>query len=155
MDRGSFFPGPVVAGVDTALLAPGFRARDRAFARRITLVTLAALLLAGCDSHAYYEEAKLYVSEAQGVLREARVCGARVPCDDLVKFEAGAWRLGPFSRGGVSINVYQVADKAVADRIVQRFDERQRSMPDVPVHVRIYASRRGEAKRLTLERKLG
>lgn len=124
---------------------------------RALLTTVVSLFLAGCDSHAYYEEAKLYVSEAQQVLRDAQVCEKRVPCsvNDLVKFEAGAWTIGPLTYGGVYINVYEVQDRAVAEEIILRFREKHKTTPDVPVHVRVYGSKHGKPKQLTAEGKMG
>jgi hypothetical protein len=115
------------------------------------------VLLAGCNSHAYYEEAQSYVSEAQQVLVDAQWCQKRAPCseNDLVKFEAGGWQLGPLNYGGVYINVYQVDDSSVGERIIARFREKHKSMPGVAVHVRIYATKHNEPKRLTSEAKIG
>jgi hypothetical protein len=84
-----------------------------------TVLTLVALMpLAGCSSHAYYDEAKIYVSETQRALVDAQFCEniARCSINDVVKFEAGGWGLGPLTYGGVYINVYEVQDPAVANQ---------------------------------------
>jgi len=124
---------------------------------RALLTSSALILLAGCNSHAYYEEAKTYVSEAQQVLVDAQWCQKRAPCSvkDIVKFEAGGWQLGPLNYGGVYINVYQVDDLLIAEKIISRLREKHKSMPTVPVHVRVYASKHDESKRLTAEAKVG
>ena len=124
---------------------------------RAVLTLFALVHLTGCSSHAYSEQAQIYVSEAQRVLVDARVCQERAPCsvNNLVKFEAGGWKLGPLSYGGVYINVYEIDDSAIANKIISRCREKHKTMPDVTVHVRIYASKHGESKRLTAEDKVG
>ena len=125
---------------------------------RVAIVAVSSLvLLAGCDSHAYYEEAMAYVSEAEKILVETRWCQKPVPCSakDMVKFEASGWQLGPLNYGGVYINVYEVDDLSVADKVIARLREKQKSMPTVPVHVRIHASKHSEPKKITAEAKIG
>ena len=125
--------------------------------QRAILIFVASILLMGCDSHAYYVEAQNYVSEAQQVLKDEQWCSKRASCsvNDLVKFEAGGWQLGPLNYGGVYINVYQVDDSSVSGKIIARFREKQKGMPGVPVHVKVYASKHNEPKRLTAEAKIG
>lgn len=124
---------------------------------RAILMLIAFLPVLGCNSHAYYEEAKVYVSEAQNTLVEAQWCKGKRSCsvNDIVKFEAGGWSLGPLTFGGVSINVYQVDDPAVAAQVISRLRIKHASSPVVSVQVRIFASKHGESKRLTAEEKVG
>lgn len=124
---------------------------------RALLVSSALILLGGCDSHTYYEAATAYASEAQQVLVDAQWCQKRAPCSvkDIVKFEAGGWQLGPLNSGGVFINIYQVDDSSVGEKIIARLREKQKGMPSVSVHVRVYGSKHNEPKKLTSEAKIG
>lgn len=119
---------------------------------RALLVALIALL-AGCNSHAYHTQAMAYVQEAQQVLRETQMCQKRPqPCasNELVKFEAGAF----LGMGGVSIHVYDVDDPSVAALLVNRLTEKHKTMPDVPLRLRVYGSKHGEDKRLLVDKRL-
>src|SRR5664279_3134511 len=115
--------------------------------RRVLLGSVALAFLAGCDSHAYYDEAQTCVSEARQVLIDARWCQAQIekqiPCstNDLVKFEAGAWRMGHLTHDGVYIHIYQVDDPAIAQKIIDRVREKHKSIPNVAVRVFVYGSK--------------
>jgi hypothetical protein len=125
--------------------------------QRTILVFVVSIFLTGCNSQAYNEEARIYVLEAQQVLKDEQWCSKRASCsaNDLVKFEAGRWQLGPIKHGGVYINVYQVDDSSVSGKIIARVREKQKGMPGVSVHVKVYASKHNEPKRLTAEAKIG
>src|SRR5688572_31235366 len=116
--------------------------------RAALLVVTSLVLLAGCSPGAYHKEAQIYIAEAQEVLselHERRLCETQMICP-MVKFRAGGGKLGPVNFGGVSINVYDVRDSAIANKLISRFKQKHAELPDVPVSLHVYASKHGKPK---------
>lgn len=127
----------------------------RLFLRTLPLILTS--LLFGCSSHAYYNEAMAYVAVAEQTLDESGICKGQKSCSvkSLVKFEAGGWQLGPFSGGGVFINVYEISDPAVAKQLISRFNDQYKALPDVPITLHVYSSAHGQPEKLLAKAKHG
>lgn len=124
---------------------------------RCTLPLIFTSLLLGCSSHAHYNEAMAYVAVAEQTLDESGICKGEKSCSvkNLIKFEAGGWQLGPFSGGGVFINVYEINDPAVANQLVSRFNDQYKTLPNVPITLHVYSSAHGQPEKLLAKEKHG
>ena len=110
--------------------------------KRYFLIICFAVLLGGCSSHAYYDEAMLYMAETTRVLIEEGVCQNKADCSkkEMVFWTAGGWEIGSIKGGGVTITVYNVSSTVVAGKIIQSLKSLHTSIPTVPVTVTIFAN---------------
>lgn len=108
--------------------------------RLLLLAVLFAPLIGGCDSHAYHEEAMRYMAETERVLDEEGLCFDKRDCGlkGMVFWSAGGWKIGPIVGGRVTINVHNVSDAAVAEKIIQRCQLLHSQIPSVPVTVTVF-----------------
>lgn len=116
--------------------------------KHILFIAFILSFLSGCNSHAYYDEAQIFISDVHNIFIKNAVCESKQDCSnrELVKFEAGGWSLGPLSGGGVSISVYQISSDAVVQILHSTFSQRHSEMPDVPVQLHAYSSKHGATK---------
>ena len=109
--------------------------------RRLLTALLVLALLAGCNSHAYYDQAIAQADAVKDELARSSICATPGACSFAeVKFEAGGWKIGPFRGGGVTINVYGVSDIALARRILARCKSLHAKNATAAVTVTIYSS---------------
>ena len=91
----------------------------------------------GCNSHMYFSEAQVYGDAVTEELVRLGACSSRQACssNQMVLWEGGGWKIGSFRGGGVSIEVYRVADVAVAEALVERCRQIHLQSPAVPVSI--------------------
>lgn len=108
--------------------------------QRIILLAVITALICACNSHHYYDEASL--DELVRVLDEEGICFDKTDCGRKGMFfwAAGGWKLGPITGGGVSINVHNVSDIVIAEKIVKRFKLLHSKFPEVPVTVTVFSN---------------
>jgi hypothetical protein len=111
-------------------------------ASRVLATVSSAWIAGGCSSHAYYNEAMLYMEQTQKLLIEEGLCRDVADCSrkEMALWSAGGWKIGSFTAGGVSIEVYKVSDAAIARKIVDRCKTLHSKTPSVPVAVTIYSN---------------
>lgn len=116
--------------------------------KKVITLLYSVILLSGCDSHFYYNEANLLIGDVKNVLIENGMCEKEQGClnKELVKFEAGGWSLGPWSGGGVYINVYQVKSEKIVQDLHASFINRHLDMQKVPVYLNVYSTEHGKNK---------
>jgi len=121
--------------------------------KQILTIVFAASLLLGCSSHAYYDEAQIFLGDVQKILISNGMCDSKQDCSNkqLVKFEAGGWSFGPWSGGGVNISVYQITEGAIVQALHSSFSSRRTEMPDVPIYLHAYSTKHGEPKVILAE----
>jgi hypothetical protein len=70
----------------------------------------------------YYDEALVYKEAVTHELIRLGACPTPNECQrhEMVLWEGGGWKVGPFQGGGVTVNVYKVADHAVAEAVIER-----------------------------------
>ena len=121
--------------------------------KQIFTIVFAASLLSGCSSHAYYDEAQIFLGDVQHILISNGMCDNKQDCSNkqLVKFEAGGWSFGPWSGGGVNISVYQVTGEAIVQALHSSFSSRRTEMPKVSVYLHAYSTKHGEPKTILAE----
>lgn len=90
----------------------------------------------------YSIEAKAAASAVTDELFRLGACASAQACQtgQMVFWEGGGWKLGPFHGGGVSIAVYRVSDVAVAKAIAERCRALHAQTPTVPISVVIHAN---------------
>src|SRR4030065_398097 len=90
--------------------------------RHLPVILTAAFSTSGCSSHMYYTEAKVVANAVTEELIRLGACANAQACQtaQMVLWEGGGWKLGPFQGGGVSVEVYRVSDVAVANALVER-----------------------------------
>ena len=105
-------------------------------------IWLLAPLMYGCSSHMYYEEAKVYGSAVTEELIRLGACPSAQACTSkqMVFWEGGGWKIGPFSGGGVSINVYRISEPKTAAALLERCRKIHQQLPTVPVTIVVYAN---------------
>ena len=116
--------------------------------KNILTIAVAASFLSGCSSHAYYDEAQMFLDDAQNILINNGLCNSKQDCSnkELLKFEAGGWSLVSLSGGGVNISVYQINKNTVVQKLHSAFNRRRSEMPQVPIYLHVYSSKHGEPK---------
>jgi hypothetical protein len=109
---------------------------------RFLIGIFAAAALSACNSHAYYNEAMLYMEQTREVLIAEGLCFDKTDCSrkEMAFWSAGGWGIGPITGGGVTINVQKISDAAIAEKIVQRCKVLHSQIPSVPVTVTIFAN---------------
>lgn len=116
--------------------------------KHILTIAFALSFLSGCNSHAYYDEAQIFLDDVQTILISNGMCNDKQDCSNkqLVKFEAEGWSLGPWSGGGVNISIYQINNNAVVQSLHSSFSHRRLEMPQAHVYLNAYSSKHGEPK---------
>jgi hypothetical protein len=101
-----------------------------------------AMTAAGCSSHMYSAEARLYAEAVRDELIKAGACATADACrkNEMVLWEGGGWQIGPFKTGGVGLEVYKVADAGVADALVERCRQIHAAHPEVAVSIVIQSN---------------
>jgi hypothetical protein len=109
---------------------------------RTGLITALAISTAGCGSHMYYDEAVVYKEAVTQELIMLGACPAPNECqrNEMVLSEGGGWKVGPFQGGGVTVNVYKVADHAVAGAVIERCRQIHARDPKVALSVAIQSN---------------
>lgn len=112
-----------------------------AYPRCFSLAVIACLL-AGCSSHAYYNEAMRFMERTRQVLIEEGLCLNKEYCSrkEMALWSAGGWKIGPLTGGGVSIEVYKASNSETAAKIVARCKALHSEIPSVPVTVTVYSN---------------
>jgi hypothetical protein len=105
-------------------------------ARKMVLFAI-AVFTSGCNSHMYFTEAQVYGNAIAEELVHLGLCANRQACssNQIVLWEGGGWKIGSFRGGGVSIEVYRVADIVVAEALVERCRKIHLQSPAVPVSI--------------------
>jgi hypothetical protein len=90
----------------------------------------------------YYTEAKVVANAVTEELIRLGACANPQACQtaQMVLWEGGGWKLGPFQGGGVSVEVYRVSDVAVANALVERCRKLHAQNPNVPVSIVVHAN---------------
>ncbi len=106
------------------------------------VVFVVAATISGCNSHMYYSEAKVNGDAVAEELVRLGACSNRQACtsNQMVLWEGGGWKIGPFRGGGVSIEVYRVVDVSVAEALVERCRQIHLQSPAVPVSIVVHSN---------------
>ena len=106
------------------------------------VITLAATITVGCSPHMHYAQARLYADAVTTELVRAGACPSIEVCkgEQMVKWEAGGWKIGPFNGGGVDIQVYRVADRRTADALITRCSQIYAANPKVAASITIQSN---------------
>jgi hypothetical protein len=109
--------------------------------RPLILLAFTAMSSA-CSSHMYHSEAKVYAEAVTDELIRLGVCTSKLSCSEnqIVLWEGGGWSLGSSHAGGVTIEVYRVADASVAAALVDRCRELHSRDSEVPVSIVIHSN---------------
>lgn len=102
-----------------------------------SVVVALALSTAGCSSHMYADQAVIYAEAISRELVALGVCADTDACSNrqMVFWEGGGWKVGPFQGGGASISVYNVAHIEVANALVKRCGEIHALHPGVAMSI--------------------
>ncbi len=116
--------------------------------KNILTIAFALTSLSGCSSHAYYDEAQVFISDVERIIIKNGMCLSKQDCSnkEIVKFEAGGWSFGLWSGGGINISVYQINKDAVVQQLHSSFNYRRSEVSQVPVYLNAYSSKHGEPK---------
>lgn len=100
------------------------------------------MLCAGCSSHMHYAEAQLYAQAVTEELIRLEVCKDVASCQakQMVLWEGGGWKIGPFQGGGVTLQIYRITDTRVADVLVERCRRIHSTLPNTPVSIVIQSN---------------
>jgi len=90
----------------------------------------------------YYSEAKVYGDAVNEELVRLGACANQQACtsNQMLLWEGGGWKVGPFRGGGVSLQVYRVSDVAVANALIERCQSIHLKAPEVPVSIVIHSN---------------
>ncbi|MGJ9420834.1 hypothetical protein ACHAC9_24315 [Massilia sp. CMS3.1] len=108
----------------------------------ITLIAALAISTAGCGSHMYYDQGRVYGEAIKHELITLGACSTRDECqrNQMVLWDGDGWKVGPFQGGGVTMNVYRVADRAVADAVIKRCRQIHSLDPEVALWIVIQSN---------------
>ena len=108
----------------------------------ITLIAALAISTAGCGSHMHYDQARVYEEAVTHELMTLGACSTPNECqrNEMVLWDGDGWKAGPFQGGGVTINVYRVADRSVADAVIKRCRQIHARHPEVALWIVIQAN---------------
>lgn len=84
----------------------------------------------------------MYVDAVVQELVRLGACANQQACtsNQMVLWEGGGWKVGPFRGGGVSLTVYRVTDVAIASALIERCQQIHRQSPSVPVSIVIHSN---------------
>lgn len=108
--------------------------------RRWVLALVVPLAGAGCSSTMHAAEGKIYASALVEELVRLNVCATVQLCrsEKRVTWRASGWKLGILEGGGVTVHVYALPDRRIADILVARCQALHAAMPKVPVTLAIH-----------------
>ena len=94
-------------------------------------------------SHAYHQQARVYLEAAQKVLIAHGHCENRNDCVTrrILFGDGGAVKVGPFEFGGVQLDVYEVSSAEVVGDLVKAFGEIYKKHKGPRLTMRVYESR--------------
>ena len=106
------------------------------------VISVVAITASACSSHMYYSEAKVYGDAVEEELVRFGACANQQACtsNQMLLWEGGGWKVGPFRGGGVSLEVYRVTDVAIAKALIDRCQKIHMQAPDVPVSIVIHSN---------------
>jgi hypothetical protein len=109
---------------------------------RVGVIAALVMTTAGCSSHRYSAQARVYAEAVRHALVEAGACATADACQNnqMVLVEGGGWKIGPFKTGGVSLQVYKVAGPVVADALIERCRQIHAAHPEVAVSIVIQSN---------------
>jgi len=87
----------------------------------------------------YAAEARSYTAALKQELERLGVCQTQSSCPQVF-WEAGGFELGPIKAGGVYLNVYRVADPAVAQALSERCKQLHAHAPQVSIELVVYST---------------
>lgn len=102
-------------------------------------ILLACLGVSGCSSHMYAAEAQRYSQSLTQELERLQPCPERTSCPRVL-WEAGGWKIGPLTSGGVHLKVYSVKEPSVAEILGEHCKQLHAQAPQVPVSLVVYSS---------------
>ena len=108
------------------------------------------LILTGCNSHQYHDQAKRYLALTEGTLIAHGVCRDNADCRrrNIIFFESGELSLGVLSWGGISVYLYETQDEVLVEELVQRFRELHEESDEPRVELMVFSSKHGEPQHL-------
>jgi hypothetical protein len=109
---------------------------------RVGVIAALVMTTAGCSSHRYSAQARVYAEAVRHALVEAGACATADACQNnqMVLVEGGGWKIGPFKTGGVGLQVYRVAGPVVADALIERCRQIHAAHPEVAVSIVIQSN---------------
>jgi|APLak6261674355_1056100.scaffolds.fasta_scaffold07928_2 hypothetical protein len=109
---------------------------------KLLVISVVAITVSACSSHMYYSEAKVYGDAVNEELVRLGACANQQACtsNQMLLWEGGGWKVGPFRGGGVSLQVYRVSDVAVANALIERCQSIHLKAPEVPVSIVIHSN---------------
>jgi hypothetical protein len=109
---------------------------------RSSVMAAMAMTAAGCSSHMYSAEARVYAEAVRDELIKVGACATADACqkNDMLLWEGGGWKIGPFKTGGVGLEVYKVADAGLAGALIERCRQVHAAHPEVALSIVIQSN---------------
>lgn len=106
------------------------------------VMSVFSMMAVGCSSHMYSKQARLYVDVVTAELISVGACPSIDVCkkEQMVMWEGGGWKVGPFKGGGIDINVYKIADRRIADAVLARCNQIYVANSQVAVSITIQSN---------------